>query len=415
MEFNSEEIRSYFPSIKSGSIFFDNPGGTQVPQEVMDAVTHHYRTSNANLHQEYETSKRTDEVIRNARKAMADFLNARSHNEIVFGQNMTSLTFSFSRALGKTLNNGDEIIVTRLDHDANVSPWLFLKEQGATIRWIDVNTNDCTLDMSDFQKKINPKTRIVAVGYASNAMGSINNLKEIIKLARSANALVFIDAVHYAPHGPIDVQELDCDFLACSAYKFYGPHVGILYGKYELLDRLDAYKVRPAKNTPPDKFETGTQNFEGLSGVCATVNFLASIGEDYGKNFKKNFGSFSGRSLNLKTAMTAIKSFERELFERLLTGLKQIQGINIYGISDPEQFALRTPTLAFTLKNFSPHYIAKYLAEENIYVWHGNYYALALMERLGLEETGGAVRIGLGIYNTQSEVNHFLSVLKKIH
>lgn len=414
MKLNSEEIRTQFPSLKSGAVFFDNPGGTQVSQEVINAVDEFYRTSNANLHQMYETSKRADEVVLNARKAMADFLNARSQKEIMFGQNMTSLSFSLSRSLGKTVGKGDEIIVTRLDHDANIAPWLYLEEQGATIRWVDINLEDCTLNMSDFEGKLSSKTRIVAVGYASNAVGTINNLQEIIKHANSVNALVFIDAVHYAPHGPIDVQDLDCDFLACSAYKFYGPHVGILYGKYDLLDKLEAYKVRPSEDNPPEKFETGTQNFEAFSGLCATVNLLSKIGEKYGTDFENKHKTFTGRSLYLKSAMSAIKSYETDLFKRLITGLRNIEGVMVYGISDPELFGNRTPTLAFTMKNFTPIEIAKYLADNNIYVWHGNYYALSLMERLGLEEKGGAVRVGLAMYNTESEVDWFLSVMEKI-
>lgn len=414
MTFISNKIRSHFPSLQGDTIYFDNPGGTQVPHEVIEAVKHYFVTSNSNAHGTFATSKRTDNVIKEARNAMADFLNAGSPDEIVFGQNMTTLTFNISRSLGRTLQPGDEVIVTHLDHDANIAPWLSLEEYGAVIRWVDINPMNCTLDMSDFKKQLSTKTKIVAVNYASNAVGSISDLRKIIKLSHSMGSLVFIDAVHYAPHGPIDVQALDCDFLVCSAYKFYGPHVGVLYGKHELLSELYAYKVRPAWNQPPDKFETGTQNHEGLAGVTAAVDFLASIGNKYVEDYASSFKSFKGRPLALKSALAAIKSFESNLCRRLVTGLKDVPGVRIYGITDPEQFNGRTPTVAFRMKGFSPHDIAEQFAQEKIYVWDGNYYALVLMERLGLEENGGAVRVGLACYNTAAEVDLFLLVLKRI-
>lgn len=414
MTLNSSEIRSHFPSLQSGAIFFDNPGGTQVTQEVIDAVTQYYKTSNANLHGVYETSKRTDEVLINARQAMADFLNAKSPEEIMFGQNMTSLTFSLSRSIGRTIKPGDEIIVTHLDHDANIAPWLYLEEQGATIKWVNFKKEDCTLDVADFEAKLSDKTKLVAVGYASNAVGSINDVKEIARLAHEKGALVFIDAVHYAPHGPIDVQDIDCDFLACSVYKFYGPHVGALYGKLELLEQLEPYKVRPSDNNPPDKFETGTQSFEALSGVIADIDFLASLGEKYGSEFSGKYSTFSGRRQALKMAMAATQLFERSIFTQMICGLEDIKGIKIYGITDRDQFAKRTPTIAFTIDGHSTIDIAKCLAEKNIYTWYGNYYALSLMEQLGLEGKGGAVRVGIGVYNTSEEVERFIEVMKDI-
>ena len=409
-----EEIRSHFPSLQSGAIYFDNPGGTQVPKSVIDAVDTYYKTANSNTHGVFATSRLTDEIIAKARIAMADFLNAESPREIVFGPNMTTLTFHLSRSLGRLLRPGDEIIVTHMDHDANIAPWLSLAECGAVIKWVDIKPKDCTLKMADFEKLLSMKTKIVAVGYASNAVGTINDLKKIIEFARAVDALVFIDAVHYAPHGPIDVVVLDCDFLVCSAYKFFGPHVGILYGKHELLERLYAYKVRPAEDTPPEKFETGTQNHEGLAGLCAAIDYLAEIGELHSDNFGNLYTSFTGRRASLKKAMSTIQLYERDLLTHLIEGLQDIKGLKLYGIMDIDRFKWRTPTIALTMHDRTPREIAGKLSLQNIYVWDGNYYALALMERLGLQDNGGAVRIGLAHYNTIEEINMFLSVMEQV-
>src|SRR3990170_3147365 len=275
-------IRSQFPSLSSGAIFFDNPGGTQVARQVMDRVNDYLLHHNANHGGAFKTSVESDAILHEAHAAMADFLGAASPDEIVFGPNMTTLTFSISRSIGRTLKPGDEIVVTRLDHDANIAPWLALEERGITVRWADIRPGDCTLDMGLLEAAINERTKIVAVGYASNAVGTINDVKSIVQMAHAAGALVFIDAVQYAPHGPIDVVDLDCDLLACSAYKFFGPHVGTLYGKYDLLDRLPAYKVRPAGDQPPDKFETGTQNHEGIAGTLGAMRYFEWLGETVG-------------------------------------------------------------------------------------------------------------------------------------
>ncbi len=414
MTYNITEIRSHFPSLQNENIFFDNPGGTQVPQQVIDAVSDYYKTANSNTHGAFDTSQRTDKVIADARAAFADFFNARSSDEIVFGPNMTTLTFSISRALGRWLDEGDEIIVTRLDHDGNIAPWLALEERGVVVKWVDIHTDDCTLDMADFEKQLSTKTKIVAVGGASNAVGSVNDLKTIVPLAHMAGAVVFIDAVHFAPHMPIDVQDLDCDLLACSAYKFYGPHLGVLYGKHDLLDRLAPYKVRPSSNQAPDKFETGTQNHEALAGATAAVNYLASLGGKYGASHAGQFKSLSDRRLNLKTSMAAIQAYERELFTRMMRGLSEVRDAQIFGITDYARFGYRTPTVAFNLPGRKPREIAEKLGREKIFVWDGNYYALALMERLGLEGHGGAVRVGLAHYNSAEEVDRFLSVMKSL-
>ncbi len=302
-------VRAQFPALQRTDsrgrpyVFFDGPGGTQVPQSVIDAVSDYLKRSNANTHGLYETSRRTDHIIEEARQAMADFLNAPSADEIVFGPNMTTLTFTISRAIGRMLRPGDEIIVTRLDHDANIAPWAALQELGVVVRYVDFNPEDCTLDMMGFQRLIGKRTRLIAVGYASNAVGTINDVRTIAEWARAAGAWLYVDAVHYAPHGPIDVQAIGCDFLVCSVYKFFGPHVGVLWGRYEVLERLQAYKVRPVEDRPPDKFETGTKNHEGIAGAMAAVDYLAEIGSRYGTGFASQYSQLEGRRRNLKAAL----------------------------------------------------------------------------------------------------------------
>ena len=414
MQFKVEEIRSRFPALGSGAAFFDGPGGTQVPQTTIDAVCDYYCNANANAHGAFLTSQRTDATMRRARADMADFLNAGADEEIIFGPNMTTLTFSLAWALQHTLSPQDEIIVTRLDHDANISPWTALEACGATIRWIDFQHADCTLDMASFEKVLSPKTKIVAIGYASNLFGSVNDVAAIAAAAHTMGAWVFVDAVHYAPHAGIDVEALDCDFLACSAYKFFGPHLGVLYGKYDILEQLQAFKVRPAGDAPPDKFETGTANFEGLAGTSATIDFLASIGDMHAAGLSRRFEKYTGRRRILKTAMAAIESYERNLFDVLMQGLNEISTISIYGIKDRERFKERVPTLAFRVKGFTPREVAEIMAQEGIYVWDGHCYALEPVRQLGLEAHGGVVRVGLSLYNNTAEVMRFLDVLNRI-
>lgn len=415
MALDPQWVRSHFPSVQSGgTVFLDNPGGTQVTQSVIDAVTRYYLTSNANHGGVFPTSEASDAIVQHARETFADFLNAARPEEIVFGPNMTTLTFLASRALGRWLNAGDEIIVTRLDHDANIAPWVALQERGIVIQPVDINTDDCTLDMSDFEKRLSNKTRLVAVGLASNAVGSVNPVREIADLAHMAGALVYADAVAFAPHFPIDVRGLNVDFLACSAYKFYGPHLGILYGKYEHLERLQAYKVRPAENVPPHKFETGTQSFESIAGAADAVNYLASLGETFGAEFAPDYAGFSGRRLHLKTAMRVTQAYEKNLFTRLMKGLRDIPNLRFYGITDFARFDYRAPTAAFNLEGHHPREVAAALGKQNINLWDGNYYALSLMERLDLEATGGAVRVGLAQYNTADEIDRLLAELRKM-
>jgi cysteine desulfurase family protein (TIGR01976 family) len=412
-------LRSEFPALQqvdehgSPFVYFDGPGGTQVPRAVIDAMGDYLIKANANCGGPFITSRRNDEMINHARAAMADFLNAASEEEIVFGANMTTLTYNFSRALGRNLQQGDEIVVTRLDHDANISPWLALAEQGVEIKWADFNPADCRLNMDGLSSLLSEKTKIVAVGFASNAVGTINPIKAIASMAHDVGARLWVDAVHFAPHRAIDVQKIGCDFLVCSAYKFFGPHVGVVWGKQHLLEELTAYKVRPAKSDPPHKFETGTLNHEGLAGVIAAIDYLAEIGRQYGDRLAApDHHLYQGRRKALKQAMQVVSDYERPLFHYMLSELKRIPGVRIYGIVDEGGLETRCPTLAFTKEGKTPAEIAATLGSRGIFVWHGNYYALAVTERLGVEETGGMVRVGLAHYNTRQEVDRFLSVIQ---
>ncbi len=413
-------LRDQFPALRQTDeggrpfVYFDGPGGTQVPQSVIDAISDYLVRANANCHGLYETSRRTDEAILDARQAAADFLNAPSPDEIVFGPNMTTLTFGLSRAIGREINPGDEVVVTRLDHDANIAPWRALDERGAVVRYVDFDPADCTLDMDGLAALINERTRLVAIGYASNAVGTINDVGRIAQLAHQVGAWVYVDAVHYAPHGPIDVQATNCDFLVCSVYKFFGPHVGVLYGRHHLLDQLGAYKVRPAENHPPDKFETGTKNHEGLAGTTAAINYLADIGARFGEGFADEYPGLEGRRRLLKAALAALRGYERVVFARLMDGMKAIPGVTIYGITDQARFDQRVPTIAFRLDGYSPRQVAERLGRAGIFVWDGNYYALAVTERLGVEESGGMVRVGITHYNTVEEVERLLGVVGEL-
>ena len=402
-------VRSQFPSLSQTvngqpAIFFDAPGGAQVTSGVIHAISDYLTRSNANTHGAFATSRRTDQVLADAHRAMSDFLGCEP-DEIVFGPNMTTLTFSLSRALGRDLRPGDEILTTALDHDANIAPWRALEERGAKVLAVDINVEDCTLDLEDFEKKLSNRTKIVAVGYASNAIGTINALDRIIRTAHAAGALVFVDAVHYAPHRSIDVKKLGCDFLACSTYKFFGPHVGVLYGRREHLERLQPYKVRPAPERVPDRWETGTQNHEGLAGVCACVEYLAELG-------RRHLGEPLQRPAAIQAAYACIQRYEEELGTRLIKGLSQIPQLTFYGVIEQGPGRERTPTVGIRLKNASPAQFAKSLGDRGIFTWNGNFYALNLMERLGLEQAGGLLRIGLVHYNSVEEVDRLLSELE---
>ncbi len=405
-------VRSQFPSLHQkvnghSAAFLDGPGGTQVPQRVIDAISDYLRRDNANTGGAYATSRHTDVMIAEARAAMADFLHCGA-DEVAFGPNMTTLTFAISRAIGRELKPGDEILVTRLDHDANVSPWLLMAEdRGVTVRWAEIHDEDCTLDMADLASKINENTKLVAVGYASNAVGTINPVKDIVKLAHKAGALAYVDAVHYGPHGLIDVPDLDCDFLACSTYKFFGPHMGVLYGKREHLKRIRPYKVRPNTNAIPNCWEWGTLNHECIAGITACVDYVADLGRRIHPGVKT-------RRSALEAAYSAIHDHERGLTEQLMAGLKQIPGAKIYGITNPSRFSERCGTFAVRIEGHTPLELSSKLGERGFFTWDGNYYALNLTEHLDVEKSGGFLRIGLVHYNTADEVDRLLAALREI-
>ena len=405
IELDLQSVRRQFPALSlkvdgQPVVYLDNPAGTQVPQRVIDRTAEYWRTMNANRGGAFVTSEGTEALLAEARRAAAVFLNAASADEIVFGPNMTTLTFAVSRAIGRELRPGDEILVTRLEHDANVSPWLALQEQGVTVRFVDIAVPQCTLDMEDFKRQLGPRTRLVAVTHASNAVGTIPDLAAISRAAHAAGAWVWVDAVHYGPHGPIDVRAIDCDFLVCSSYKFYGPHQGILYGRRELLERLRPYKVRPASDEGPSRWETGTQNHECLAGVLGAFEYLADLG-----------GSDRMVRPALETAMDRIQAHERALAARLIDGLEQIKGVQIYGITDAEQLDRRAPTVSLTWSPHRPEDLARWLGSHQVFTTHSDHYATELMNRLGLAEQGGTLRIGVAHYNTASEVDLVLELL----
>jgi cysteine desulfurase family protein (TIGR01976 family) len=409
---NLPYIRAQFPALAQTvnghpAAFLDGPGGTQVPQRVIDAIAGYLRRDNSNTGGAYATSRRTDAMIAEARSAMADFLHCAA-DEVVFGPNMTTLTNAMSRAIGRDLKPGDEIVVTRLDHDANVSPWLAIAEEnGLTVRWAEIHDADCTLDLADLASKINSKTQLVAVGYASNAVGTINPVKEIVRLAHAAGALAYVDAVHYGPHGLIDVAALDCDFLACSTYKFFGPHMGVLFGKREHLQRLRPYKVRPNTNAIPNCWEWGTLNHECIAGIAACVDYIADLG-------RHARPEVSTRRAAIAAAYAAIHQHESALLKKMIAGLQTIPGLKIYGITDPARFHERCTTLAVRIENHTPLQLATKLGERGFFTWDGNYYALNLTEHLDVEKSGGFLRLGLVHYNTVDEVDRLLAALREI-
>ncbi len=408
-------VRAHFPALERlhdgrPVAYLDGPGGTQVPRATIDAIAAHLAAGDANTHGAFAASEETDALIADAHAAMADFLGAHDPAEIVFGPNMTTLTLAVSRALGRDLRPGDEIVVTRLDHDANVAPWLAVAEdRGATVRWVDVNEEDGTLDLDGLGSLLGPATRLVAVGLASNAIGTINDVGRVTELAHAAGALVYVDAVHAAPHLPINVADLHVDFLACSPYKFFGPHLGALYGRREHLERLAAYRVRPAGDRLPGKWETGTQPHELLAGLLGTFTYLASLGRAYGLA-----GHDADRRTSLRAAMVAIRQYERGLIGPLLGALAAVPGLRVRGIADPGRVDERVPTVAFTIDDHRPRAVAEHLASRGISVWDGDYYAVELVRRLGLAETGGMVRIGLVHYNTLEEAERLVEALDEL-
>ena len=396
-----ERLRKSFPALQRDAVFADAPGGTQVPQPVIDAMAEYLGTSNANQGGAFATSRETDATVAAARTAAADLLNC-SPDEIVFGPNMTTLAFALSRALARTLRPKDEIIVTDLDHDANIAPWTqAAQDRGATIRCVDFDPRDCTLDLDSLDAVLSERTRIVAFTLASNAVGTIPPAAEIIDRVRSAGeALVIADAVHFAPHRLLDTQALDVDFLFCSPYKFFGPHLGIMYGRRSLLEELKPYKVRPSPDEVPDRWESGTKSHEALAGLVACIDYIASVTEIEGD-----------RRGRIVAALQAVAEHEAGLSLSFLDAIEDVDGVTVYGITDPSGIGTRTPTFSLRIEGHSPRVIAERLDEEGIFVWDGNYYALAVMQRLGLEESGGAIRVGFCHYHSNEDVERVVAAL----
>ncbi len=399
MTMTVEEIRAEFPALRRIEAgypvaYFDGPGGTQVPQRVVDRVADYLINHNANRHWAYPTSVESDEVVDLAREAFADFLGA-TPREIVFGANMTTLTYHVSRTLGRGLGPQDEIVVTELDHQANVAPWRALEaERGVVVKTVPMIVETGTLDWELLESSISSRTALVAVGAASNALGTINDVRLVAKLAHDVGALVFVDAVHYAAHELVDVRELECDFLVCSPYKFYGPHIGALFGREDLLRELDVPKVPPAPNVVPDRFETGTLNHEGIAGAAEAVEFLASLAPG------------ATRRERLKNGFAELHTCSETLFARLWDGLAALPSVILYGPPPAEQ---RTPTIAFTLEGKRSRAVASYLAREyGVFVSSGDFYASTVTERLGLAEEG-LVRAGCGCYTTAEEVERLIT------
>ena len=377
-------LRAGFPSLSADRVYLDNPGGTQVHQTAIDAMTGYLQESNANLGGPFATSVASDRMLADARGDLAALLGA-SPGEIAFGANMTTLTMHAARTLCRDLGPGDEVLLTGLDHDANIAPWLLAAaDRGVTVQQAGIDLETCLIDVDDFAGKLSDRTRVAAFGWASNGAGTVNDAARLVELTRAAGALSYVDAVHYAPHGAIDVAALGCDFLVCSAYKFFGPHVGVLFGRRELLERHRPYKVRPASDLPPGSWETGTVNLEGIAGAAAAARYLTGLGMD------------------------AVQATEQALTVQLLDGLDGIPGVTVYGTRD---LARRVPTVVFTVAGRTPAEVSGALAERDIFVWDGNYYAMELMQRLGLDEHGGAVRVGAVHYNTAVEIDRFLEAV----
>ena len=398
-----DEIRAHFPALERRHAglpvaYFDGPGGTQVPRAVVEAVSDYLLNHNANTHWSYPSSAETDAIIAGARQALADFLNA-APGEIAFGANMTTLTFHVARALGRQLRPGDEIVVTELDHHANVAPWMALeRERGVTVRVAAMVPEGGQLDWEDLSRQLTPRTRLLAIGAASNAIGTMTDVRRAIRMAHDLGALVFVDAVHYAPHALVDVRDLECDLLACSAYKFYGPHIGVLYGTRDLLTALDVPKLLPAPDTVPERLETGTQNHEAMAGAAAAVDFLASL------------AASGSRRERLRATFGALHARGTALVRRLWEGLAEVPGVRLYG---PTPGALRTPTVAFAVAGFAPPEVVHRLVGHGIFATHGDFYATTAVERLG-HGRDGLVRAGCACYTTEEEVDRLVDGVRAI-
>jgi cysteine desulfurase family protein (TIGR01976 family) len=400
-----EAIRAQFPALRRAHnghsvAYFDGPGGTQVPTPVADAITDYLLHHNANTHWKYPTSAETDRILADARQTVAEFLNGRA-DEVAFGQNMTSLTFHLARAFGRGWGPGDEVVLTELDHHGNVAPWTALAaDRGVTIKMVKMRTQDGQLDWTDFERAITPRTKLLALNAASNALGTVTDVARAASAAHAVGAKVFVDAVHYAPHLLVDVHALDCDFLGCSAYKFYGPHIGILWGKHDLIESLDFPRLDPAPQDAPERMETGTQNHEGIAGAAAAVEFLASLAT----------GGASSRRAALTETFDALHERGDALLTHLWSSLESIDGVTLYG---PRPGVPRTPTLSFTLRGHTTDAVAVALAEEGVFISNGDFYASTIVERLGLVPDG-LVRVGCSCYTTIEEVDRLIDGVRRL-
>jgi cysteine desulfurase family protein (TIGR01976 family) len=413
MTFDIEAIRSQFPALSVtddgvARIYLDNPAGTQVPRSVVDRMSECMLGASANLGGFFRTSKLAGETVADAQAAMADFLNAPSPDEIVFGQNMTSLTFHVSRSIGRFFSAGDEIVLSRMDHDANIEPWVLMaRDHDLRVRWLPFDTRSFEIDLANLDDVLTDRTRLVCIGGASNLTGTINDVVNICHKAREAGAWTFIDAVQSVPHIVTDVQAIGCDFLVCSAYKFFGPHQGILWGRREILERLEPYKVRPAPGTIPWSFAPGTASHEGLAGTAAAVDYLARIGTP------KSDGPVE-RKAGLTIGMQLMLDYEQQLSSRLVSGLQALPDVTVQGITAADRMAWRVPTVSFTHASMAPDAIARALAERNIFVWSGHNYAVEAADALGILKSGGAVRVGPVHYNSVEEIDALLTELEAI-
>jgi len=409
MGWDVDRVRSLFPSLKrleggKPLVYLDGPAGSQVPQSVADRISHGLIHHSANRSGEFITSREVDAIMAEAHQAGADWFCVPDPRSIAFGPNMTSLTLQLSRALSRTWKPGDEVLVSSLDHDANFTPWvLAARDAGATVRTIAIDPSDVTLCMDSLQKQLSTKTRLVALTAASNAVGSLTDIRQIAQMAHAVGAEVFVDAVHYAPHRRMDIAAWDCDYVVCSAYKFYGPHIGLLYGRPERMQSLVPYKLRPSPDSIPGRWMTGTQNHACIAGVTAAIDYIADLAGPTGET--------ESRRERLDAAFDAIERYETELIASLLAGLQSLPGVRVYGIVDPSKLHLRAPTVSFTVTGSDSHAVATMLGQHGICAWHGNYYALPLTTALGVEPAG-MVRLGCMHYNTQEEIQRTLDVLK---
>ncbi len=412
MPYDLAAVRARFPSLSITDngrrrIYFDNPAGTQVPASVAEAMSDCLLKHNANQGGYFRTAKEADAIVAGAREAMADLLNAPSPDEIVFGQNMTTITLHISRSIGRLMRAGDEIILSRMDHDANVWPWVLLaRDLDLEVKWLPFDTGTFEFDLSVLDELLTDRTRLVCVGGASNLTGTINDIKSICAKARAAGAMTYIDGVQSVPHLATDVQDLDCDFMVCSPYKFFGPHQGVLWGRRELLEQLEPYKVRPAPEGIPGCFETGTQSHEGYAGTAAAVDYFAWIGE--------TMAGVAGRRNALRAAMDMLFEYEKELAAHLIEGLLRIDGVTVQGITAAEALDRRVPTVSFTHASVASAHIAEALADKNIFVWSGHNYAVEVAKSLGIYDSGGAVRIGPVHYNSIDEIDETLDALQEV-